>query len=584
MRNWDTPYLTDWFAISFRWIIVLGLTIALGLSGKINEWLAATLALPLLWNCYVSLLAIFYLRIGHHRLVNLSIDLLFSLAIFFLSGGINSPLIWIFVLPAAIAALYYEWRGAALATLLICLIEAAWTYFFVGANLLYFPLLLILVYNLVGAAIISLLAIPLLAYLRRIYQKRVIERKEADQRVQRQERERMQALFQMVEAFSSTLNYQNVLEIALDTGLQAIGHDKEEEIAAAVLLFGENGLELKTARRFYQRDWGAQLPAREGLLNEVLKEGAYRLLTEPAKDPELNAFSTLENSQSVVCLPLMRGLTQYGVLLFAHPQPDFFTKDRLELLDMIANQAVIAIQNAGLYQDLASEKERIVQSQEEAQKKLARDLHDGPTQSISAIAMRIGIARKLLTRSVKEADDELMRIEDLARRTTNEIRHMLFTLRPLVMETEGLTAALQTMAEKMNQLYQQNVQIVVEPSIADRLDSTRQTVVFYLAEEAANNARKHAKAASIWVRLHASTEDADVAMLEIIDNGLGFNVAEVMNNYERRGSLGMVNLRERTDQVSGTLKVESVPGKGTRILALIPITAAAADRLQQSKS
>jgi signal transduction histidine kinase len=78
--------------------------------------------------------------------------------------------------------------------------------------------------------------------------------------------------------------------------------------------------------------------------------------------------------------------------------------------------------------------------QEEARKKIARDLHDGPTQSIAAIAMRVNFARRLMERDFKAASEELYKIEELARRTTKEIRHMLFTLRPLVLESQGLVA------------------------------------------------------------------------------------------------------------------------------------------------
>jgi signal transduction histidine kinase len=279
-------------------------------------------------------------------------------------------------------------------------------------------------------------------------------------------------------------------------------------------------------------------------------------------------------------------MNAYGVVLFAHASHNFFTPERVETLQMLSNQAIIALQNASHYQDLAREKERIVQTQEEAQKKLARDLHDGPTQSVAAIAMRIEIARKMLEKSaklegVKEAAEELTRIEDLARRTTQEIRHMLFTLRPLVLESEGLEAALQAIAEKVFELYQQNVVIDADPYAIQQMDATRQSVVFYLVEEAVNNARKHAEAAEIRVRIKFPPNEDCIVVLEILDNGKGFDVGSIMNSYDRRGSLGMINLRERADLVNGVLKIDSVEGKGTRILVLLPLTEDAADRLNR---
>jgi signal transduction histidine kinase len=96
---------------------------------------------------------------------------------------------------------------------------------------------------------------------------------------------------------------------------------------------------------------------------------------------------------------------------------------------------------------------------EEARKKLARDLHDGPTQSVAAMAMRINLTRRMFDKNEKMAKDELGKIEELAHRTTKEIRHMLFTLRPLILESQGLKAALQSMAEKMRETFSQNVVI-----------------------------------------------------------------------------------------------------------------------------
>jgi signal transduction histidine kinase len=160
---------------------------------------------------------------------------------------------------------------------------------------------------------------------------------------------------------------------------------------------------------------------------------------------------------------------------------------------MISHQAVIAIQNARLFQDVQQEKERIIASQEETRKKLARDLHDGPTQAVTAIAMRINIARRLWEVNPQEIPGELERVEELARHTTEEIRHMLFTLRPLSLESEGIIPALQQMSDKMKETFQQNVTLDIDPVVAGRLDLNKQTMVFYLVEEAVNNARKHAE-------------------------------------------------------------------------------------------
>jgi len=223
----------------------------------------------------------------------------------------------------------------------------------------------------------------------------------------------------------------------------------------------------------------------------------------------------------------------------------------------------------------------MVEVQEETRKKLARDLHDGPTQSVAAIAMRINLIRRMMAKNPKEALDELQKIEDLALRTTKEIRHMLFTLRPLILESQGLNAALEAMAEKMRETFTQNVVINVDESVLENMEMGKQGVIFYIIEEAVNNARKHASAAHIWVRLRPF--ETEIALLEIEDDGVGFDVADVHKSYDKRGSLGMVNLRERTELVTGLLNIDSAPGKGTRIQVYIPLSEEAADRLHHAK-
>jgi len=184
----------------------------------------------------------------------------------------------------------------------------------------------------------------------------------------------------------------------------------------------------------------------------------------------------------------------------------------------------------------------------------------------------------LIERDTDAAADELFKVEELARRTTKEIRHMLFTLRPLVLESQGLVAAFESMAEKMRETFEQNVIIEADQSVIPNLEPGKQGVVFYIGEEAVNNARKHAQAAHIWVRLKPAGEG--IVLLEIEDDGVGFDVGEVNQNYESRSSLGMVNMRERTELVNGVLQLTSAKGKGTQIRVYIPTTEGAAEKLR----
>jgi signal transduction histidine kinase len=125
----------------------------------------------------------------------------------------------------------------------------------------------------------------------------------------------------------------------------------------------------------------------------------------------------------------------------------------------------------------------------------------------------------------------------------------------------------------------QNVIVEAQPGAAEQLELGKQGVVFFIAEEAINNARKHAEARHIWVRLKMRS---GLFVLEVQDDGVGFNVGAVDTNYEQRGSLGMVNMRERAELVSGMLRIDSTEGVGTRITVYVPLTEESAERLQRA--
>jgi signal transduction histidine kinase len=397
---------------------------------------------------------------------------------------------------------------------------------------------------------------------------------------------RLREIYNLISKVTSTLKYQNVLETALDLGSRVLATPNipAERLVSAVLLFTEAEydhptLTVGSARHFTQSDMRIVLPGTSGLIGEVITEGIPTTRTEIEKDPELSRFVALRNCKVAHCLPLRAGLDTYGVLLFAHTDPDFFTQSKCELLDIISHSSVIAIQNARLYSDIQKEKEQMIEIQQQEHKKLARDLHDGPTQSMAAIAMRLNFARRLLERDPKATGDELLKIEELARRTTKEIRHMLFTLRPLELESQGLIGALKAMAEKTHETYDQNVIVEAEENVISELEMNRQTIIFYIAEEAINNACKYAQASHIWVRM--KDYDKDLVMLEIQDDGVGFDKDGVESSYEQRGSLGLRNMSERTEMVNGIFRIDSTIGKGTTVRVLIPLTPEAGEQLRR---
>ena len=155
---------------------------------------------------------------------------------------------------------------------------------------------------------------------------------------------------------------------------------------------------------------------------------------------------------------------------------------------------------------------------------------------------------------------------------------MMFTQRPLALENRGLGHALEELSEKMNKLYTQNIQLQIATDAEQTLTAHQAGTLFYIVEEAVNNARKHAQATLITVRL-SRTKDA--VHLVVQDNGVGFDKSAVFGNYEKRGSLGMVNLRERAEMVDGEITLETAPGQGTKVSIIVPIDTHGVSHIQQ---
>ncbi len=584
--NKPYPYLSDWLVISWRWLalFILGITF----SNRANfDWIIIILlALIALWNIVMTTLAIINVRMPLHRPVNLFCDFAFTAALFVLGGAMTGSLVWIGVVVIVNAAIFFQWKGAFTLALLFSLAQIGYAIYLNPANLsVWLPYAIILGLNFIIAAIAGLSSS--LVY-KGIRKKELTSDKllhDIEARVGQHYQKRMHSLSALVETLNSTLDYTVVLDIMLDLSQSAIDIIKpsQDKLTSAVLLFDESKLIVVNSRRFSPTDTNLKFPANSGILLDTLKKVETQITYNPTKDPELWKITAIQNCKVAIAFPLSRGMDDYGVMLFGHPDRDFFISEKIEALNLISRQAVIAIQNARLYQQVEQEKQTIITSQEEASKKLARNLHDGPIQSVASIAMRLSVAQRLLFHKPKDVAAELANIETLARNTTGELRHMLFTLRPLTLETDGLVAGLHTIAEKNLSTYQQKVRVEADEKVVEQLDQSKHSTVFYLAEEAVTNARKHAQAELILLRLRTSDTDEEIAVLEIMDNGVGFDVNKVNQKYSHRGSLGMVNLNERTQLINGLLHIDSVPGKGTRIRIFIPLTPAAIERVQAGK-
>jgi len=274
---------------------------------------------------------------------------------------------------------------------------------------------------------------------------------------------------------------------------------------------------------------------------------------------------------SLICVPMVTRNKLIGVLELMHSETGrYFNKFDQQLLTTFASQSAIAIENARLHENLIAERDHLIVVEDEIRKRLARDLHDGPTQLLASIIMSLSFTKQLIKRAPDMVLGEIDQTVEVAERALKQLRTLLFDLRPVILETQGLIPALEIYAQRINEVEDFKIILVIENQF-ERLSPKAEVSIFAVIQEAINNAKKHARASEI--RLIFQIDQAtDTMAVTTKDDGVGFDVHAVQKRYEERGSLGMINSQERADAINGTFMISSEAGKGTQVKLSFPYT------------
>jgi signal transduction histidine kinase len=215
--------------------------------------------------------------------------------------------------------------------------------------------------------------------------------------------------------------------------------------------------------------------------------------------------------------------------------------------------------------------DQILRAEERVRRELARDLHDGPLQALAAMEMRLQFIKRLSQLQPERVQYEVDELSDLVRATGEQIRGLLFELRPLVLETQGLVPALRFFLKQFPDRDLPRVHLQTG-GFEVRLAPHAERALFSIVREALINAVKHAQAENAWVTFQLV---GDLLRVEVRDDGVGFAPEAAQQGYERQRSLGIVNMSERAERIGAQLRVESAPGQGTRVLVSLPLPAPA---------
>ncbi len=158
----------------------------------------------------------------------------------------------------------------------------------------------------------------------------------------------------------------------------------------------------------------------------------------------------------------------------------------------------------------------------------------------------------------------MSRLGEVSRQALREMRLLIYELRPTALREVGLEKALRQRIEAVEQRADLVVQLSVEEDL--NLPEAVEDAFYRIAQEAMNNALKHAKSSSVTVSIKIEDiNESRCVILEVVDNGVGFDKASVIN----KGGVGLESMRERTENLGGELTVTSAPGGGTRLKATI---------------
>jgi signal transduction histidine kinase len=325
---------------------------------------------------------------------------------------------------------------------------------------------------------------------------------------------------------------------------------------------------------------------------------------DPAEDPRLTGL--LPDARNVLIVPMFadRGY-RMGVVALEHPHADQIQTWMVGMIQQFTTHAAMALhstwlmetiqdqlseirglkdrvvaQNLSLEAQVAEQTqelqtmvhelqqvnehrrgllEHIVTAQEEERARIAGDVHDDPVQRIVALNMRLQLLRRVLEEP--EQIEVVDRLLDSARRCISSMRHLLFELRPPILDERGLGAALREYLQEREPDFTYRVEDLVE----SRPPSRSLIVLYRIAQEALANVYKHAEAANLEVTI---TEDDGGLLVTIQDDGVGF--AGEVPKVSAPGHMGLSSMRERAELQGGWCEILSLPDNGTTVRFWIP--------------
>lgn len=385
------------------------------------------------------------------------------------------------------------------------------------------------------------------------------------------------ALSRISNAVSRLYDLDTILKVALDNVLEIMSG-----AVGGILLLDEQTETLsyrvhRGLSAVYAE--GMRMRIGEGIAGKVAQNGKPVLVEDVSGRPGVAHpdLISAEGLKGFISIPIKVKDKTVGVVNIASHEAGRFGADDLSLLNSIGEYIGTAIEQVKLYEGLRLSRERYrrllqhaLTAQEEERKRIARELHDETSQAITSLTLSlhaiIGMA-ELKGFGDAEFMNKLKAAHSNTVRAGNEIVKLMKELRPTLLDEVGLPAAIHRYAKDTLQTQGVNISTEFE-GVEQRLRPEVEVTLFRIAQGAIGNILEHAKAKNASIKLHCN---ADKCVLNIEDDGQGFDLSKLTRVDTRGRGAGLFTMKERVSLIGGECHVESSPGKGTKVVAEIPL-------------
>jgi len=376
----------------------------------------------------------------------------------------------------------------------------------------------------------------------------------------------LEALLKLQQDLALEASIDRVLARIVGTALQMLDC---ERATLYVLDPGKNELWSRVLTESELKEIRLPLDGRS-LAAEVARSGRLLRIDAPYEDPRFDPSvdaRTGFRTRSMLVAPIdARDHRRLGVLQAVNDREGIFQEDDERFIQALAGAAGVALEFVELSEELAAERLRVVQVVEEERHRLARELHDGVAQTLANAAISIELVTRRAATDIPGALADLIPLRARLVEQQAGLRDILFALRPLALEDGGLPAAIAALAKRIDGTNGSHVatrRMESERRMAPEIEAGAFTVI----REAANNAIKTGRAKNVSIDVY---DDGNAVVAVVEDDGQGFDVAAVLQTYAKRGSLGLLQMRESARLIGAQLSLDSSPGQGTRVRLRIP--------------